>query len=131
MTTDKIDDFNQKAIALFQAQLEKYGYILDEIKENEINGTKWSTHHIYLNSKAGLKLVIIQEPYNTEYGFSVFIYRLGTTHYNILYNVPHEVQDSQFDFLARAFEDLFSTPETLDLISGKSRKQLGYIAFQK
>jgi hypothetical protein len=72
-----------------------------------------------------------KKPYYTDYRFSVFIYQLGTTHYNILYNVPHEVQDSQFDFLARAFEDLFSTPETLDLISGKSWKQLGYIPFRK
>jgi hypothetical protein len=131
MTTNKIDNFNEKAEMLFRPLLEKYGYILVEKKINEINGQKWSTHHIYINRKAGLKIVIKQEPYYTDYGFSFFIHKLGTDKYNILYNVPHEKQDKEDEFLKKACDDLFSRTDLIDLISGKSWKELKSIPFQE
>lgn len=120
MTINKIDNFNEKAETLFRPLLEKYGYALKEIKINELNGQKWSTHHVYINNKANLKIVLKQEPYYTDYGFSFFIYKLGTDKYNILYNVPHEKQDKEDKFLNKACDDLFSRTDLVDLISGKS-----------
>ncbi len=130
MTLNKIDNFNQKGEALFRPLLEKYGYMFGEKKINEINGQKWSTHHIYINEKARLKVVIKQEPYYTDYGFSFFIHKLGTDKYNILYNVPHEKQDKEDKFLDKVWDDLFSNPELADMISGKSWRELKYIPFQ-
>ena len=126
----KIGDFDVKASALFRPALEKCGYVLDEIKVNEINGHPWSTHHIYVNTPMNLKVIIKQEPYYTDYGFSFFIFKLGTDQYNILYNVPHEKQDSEGAFLDKAYHDLFSTPEMVDLISGKVWKELRHIPFR-
>lgn len=131
MSSDKIDNFNEKATTVFRPTLEKYGYLLEEIKINYINGYKWSTHHIYINKQTNLKIIIKQEPFYTDYGFSFFIYDLGSRQYNILYNVPHEKQDNGDDFLHMAYEELFSTHETMDLISGISWMKLEHIPFQK
>lgn len=131
MTTNKIDNFNEKAEILFRPLLEKYGYTLEEKKINEINGEKWSTHHIYLNKKTNLGIVIKQEPYYTDYGFSFFIHKLGTGKYNILYRVPHEIQDQEDKFLNKACDDLFTSPELIDIISGSSWKELEQIPFLK
>ncbi len=131
MTTNKIDNFNEKAEILFRPLLEKYGYTLEEKKINEINGQKWSIHHIYINTKSKLKIVIKQEPYYTDYGFSFFIHKLGTDKFNVLYNVPHEKQDKDDKFLIKACDDLFSRTDLVDLINGKSWKELKSIPFQK
>jgi hypothetical protein len=131
MTTNKIDNFNEKAELLFRPLLENLGYTLEEKKINYLNGKKWSTDHIYMNSKAKLKIEIKQEPYYTDYGFSFSIHKLGTDQYNILYNVPHEVQDKKDKFLTKACNELFSNTEMVDLISGKSWKELNHIPFQK
>jgi hypothetical protein len=131
MSADKIDNFNEKATTVFRSTLEKYGYLLEEIKVNYINGQKWSTHHIYSNKQANLKIIIKQEPFYTDYGFSFFIYDLGMEQYNILYNVPHERQDNGDNFLYMAYEELFSNKETSDQIGGISWKKLGHIPFQK
>ena len=131
MSADKIDNFNEKATTVFQPTLEKYGYHLEELKINYVNGHKWSTHHIYINKQANLKIIIKQEPFYTDYGFSFFIYDLSTGQYNILYNVPHEKQDEGDTFLNTAYDELFSSQETMDLISGSSWKELGHIPFQK
>ena len=131
MSADKIDNFNEKATTVFRSTLEKCGYRLEEIKVNYINGHKWSTHHIYIKKQPNLKIIIKQEPFYTDYGFSFFIYDLVSGQYNILYNVPHEKQDNGENFLYMAYEELFSTQETMDLISGISWENLGHIPFQK
>lgn len=130
MAVNKIDSFNEKAEIVFRTLVEKYGYVLSEIRVNELNGQKWSTHHIYINSEKNLQIEIKQEPYYTDYGFSFFIFKMGTKEYNILYQVPHEKQDNEDTFLLKAHEDLFSTEETTDLISGKKWKELKRIPFQ-
>lgn len=130
MATNKIDNFNEKAEILFRPLLEKCGYFLQEMKINEIDGQKWSAHHIYINNKAKLKIVIKQEPYYTDYGFSFFIHKLGTDKYNILYNVPHEKQDKDDKFLNKACDDLFSRVDLIGLICGKSWNELKSIPFQ-
>ena len=130
MTTNKIDNFNEKGETLFRPLLEKYGYTLEDKKINEINGQKWSIHHIYVNEKTRLKVVIKQEPYYSDYGFSFFIHKLETEKYNILYNVPHEKQDMEDKFLDKVCDDLFSNQELVDIISGKSWKELKHIPFQ-
>ena len=131
MTTDKIDNFNVKAELLFRPFLGKFGYVLEEKKVNEINGKKWSTHHIYISSSANRRIVIKQEPYYTDYGFSFFIYKLGTDNFNILYNVPHEKQDKDDNYLSKACDDLVSRIDLIELISGKLWKVLNYIPFQE
>jgi len=127
---NKIDNFNKKGEALFRQILESYGYTLSEKKINELNGQEWSIHHIYVNNKAGLKIVIKQEPYYTDYGFSFFIHKLGTDEYNILCNVPHEKQDREDKFLDNACKDILSSPELVDMISGKSWKELRHVPLQ-
>ena len=127
MLMNKIDNFNEKGEALFRPILEKYGYNLNEKKINELDGKQWSSKHIYVNNKAGLKIVIQQEPYYTDYGFSFFIYKLGTDEYNILCNVPHEKQDREDNFLDKVCDDIFSNSELIDIISGKVWKKLNRI----
>ena len=130
MATNKIDSFNKRAERLFQTLVDKYGYVLSEVNIQERNGQKWSTHLIYTNAEKNLKIEIRQAPYYTDYGFSFFIYKMGTNEYNILYHVPHENQDSDNQFLINAHKDLFSTDETIDLMSGKSWRELKHIPFQ-
>ena len=126
----KIDRFNEKAQAVFRPLLEEYGYILEEIKVNKLNGQDWSAHHIYLNKTTNMKVVIKQEPYYTDYGFSFFIHKLQSNEYNILYNIPHERQDNEDEFIRVACHKLFSSPEMTDIISGKSWIELSYIPFR-
>jgi hypothetical protein len=123
--------FIQKADHLFQQTLENYGYERQQVKVNDIRGIAWSVHLIYINAVTQLKISIKQEPYYSDYGFSIFIEKIGTNEYNILYNVPHERQDKEDNFLKVAYEDLFSTPPTVDLISGKWWEELHRIPFQK
>ena len=75
MAVNKIDSFNEKAEIVFRTLVEKYGYVLSEIRVNELNGQKWSAHHIYINSEKNLQIEIKQEPYYTDYGFSFFIFK--------------------------------------------------------
>lgn len=126
----KIDHFNDVAEPLFKILIDKYNYILDEIKIFHFKGSKWSTKLIYLNPEFNLKIEVEQAPFYTDYGFSFFIYNLSKDEYNILYNVPHEKQDGEDAFLHKAYEDLFSSQEMLDLISGKHWHKLNRIAFQ-
>ncbi|UOK41609.1 MULTISPECIES: hypothetical protein [Flavobacterium] len=126
MSENKIDNFNVKGKELFQILIDKYDYTLEEIKVSEINSQKWATQHIYVNNSKNLKIVIKQEPYYTDYGFSFFIYKIGSDKYNI----PHEKQDKEDTFLKLAYEKLFSTKETVDLISGENWKELKRIPLQ-
>jgi len=130
MRGNKIDNFNDRAKDLFKILVDNYGYVLDEVKINELNGMKWSIHLVYTNRKSNLKIVIKQEPCYTDYGFSFFIHNMETKEYNILYNVPHEEQDEEDSFLLKAYDDLFSTEETFDLITGKIWKKLNRIPFK-
>lgn len=129
MEEDKIDQFNTIAKDVFNSLTTKYGYILTEIKTNEVKGMKWSAHHIYINKTKSLKIEIRQEPYYSDYGFSFFIYKIGTKQYNILYNIPHEKQDKELKFLQKAYADLFSNKETLNIISGEKWTELKYMPF--
>ena len=130
MTMNKIESFNEKGEMLFRPILESYGYTLTDKKINELHGQMWSIHHIYMNNKTRLKIVIKQEPYYTDYGFSFFIHKHGTEEYNILCNVPHEKQYRDDNFLNKACKDIFSSPELIDLISGITWKELRHIPLQ-
>ena len=130
MTADKIGYFNKISPEIFKILEEKYGYKFEGINTIERNGIKWSTHHTYSNKEKSLKIVIKQEPYYTDYGFSLFIYKIGTKEFNILYNVPYEEQDEKSGFLKKAFKDLFTSQETLNLIAGKDWKNLKKIPFK-
>src|SRR5437868_9904360 len=115
--TDKLENFKKVAPSLFRDLVDKYGYTLDEIKTNQLQDQDWSVDLIYSNPDKNLKIVIKQEPFYTDYGFSFFIYKLGTKEYNILCNVEHHRQDAEDKFLLKAYYDLFTTKETLDIIS--------------
>jgi hypothetical protein len=127
MTIDKIDIFKEKATNLFQNLITDYGYTLEEVSVFEYSGMKWSTTLVYINTQNNLKIEIEQAPYYTDYGFSFFIYKIGTEEYNLLYNVPHETQDTQDNFLLKAHKDLFSRDETVELISGKKWQKLSHM----
>ncbi|CCG52941.1 Hypothetical protein KQS_04875 [Flavobacterium indicum GPTSA100-9 = DSM 17447] len=120
--TDKIDNFNDIAPNIFKILIDDFGYSLKEITTHYINNEKWSTHHIYVNNSLNLKIVVKQEPYYTDYGFSFFIYQIKTEQYDILYNVPHEKQDKEDKFLLKVYENMFSNKEILDIINGKKWK---------
>ena|SRR5688572_7885255 len=126
---DKLENFKKVAPGLFKDLVDKYGYTLDEIKTNQLNNRDWSVHIIYSNPDKNLKIIIKQEPYYTDYGFSFFIYKLGTEEHNILCNVEHHKQDAEDKFLLEAYNNLFMTKETLDLISGEEWKELKRIPF--
>ncbi|MEO8173647.1 MAG: hypothetical protein ABI581_11210 [Sediminibacterium sp.] len=117
---NKMDLFIEKGEIRFRPLLEKLGYTLEEKKITEINGQRWSVHHIYKNERAGLKVVIQQEPCYTDYGFSFCVHKSGNNKYKVLYNVPAEKQDHEFKFLDKACDDVFSNTELVDIITGKS-----------
>jgi hypothetical protein len=126
---NKIESFKEIAPKIFKPLVDNYGYALEEIKVNKLNGQDWSIHFIYFNVEKNLKIIIKQEPYYTDYGFSFFVYKIDNGQYNILYNVEHHLQDDGNLFLTKAAEDLFSTEVTRDIISGKNWKELNYIPF--
>jgi len=130
MESTKIDSFNKIAEITFHPLLEEYGYLLKEILTKEVKGFKCSSTHIYINTRSGLKVELIQAPFYTDYGFTFFLYKLGTDKYNILYNVPHEKQDNEGHFIKRACAELFNNPDIISLLSGKSWKNLKSIPFQ-
>lgn len=126
---DKINFFKEIAPTLFNMLIVDYDYKLEQIKINKIDDIGWSIHLIYLNLENQLKIIIKQEPYYTDYGFSFVIYKLGTEQYNILYNVEHTKQDAENQYLFKAVKELFTTKETLDIIAGKGWKELKRIPF--
>ena len=126
----KIDNFKNTAPKIFQTLIDNYDYILEDIKINRLNDMDWSVNLTYINQNKGLKIVIKQEPYYTDYGFSFEIHKLGTDEYNILCNVEHDKQDSKNMYLLKAYRDLFSTQEILDIISGKYWKEFDHILFK-
>jgi hypothetical protein len=126
---DKLENFKKVAPIIFKDLIDKYGYTLDEVKTNQINNQDWSVHLIYTNKDKGLKIITKQEPFYTDYGFSFFIYKLGTKEYNILCNVEHHRQDTEGKFLVKAYIDLFTTKETLDIITGNEWQELKRIPF--
>ena len=130
MKEHKIDFFERKAKPLFKNLIDDFGYILTETNIYEINGEKWSIHLIYLNNNLNLKIEIQQAPYYSDYGFTFSIYKMGTDEYNILYNVPHEKQDIEGNFLLKAHEELFSNLECLNLIKGTYWIELKHIVFE-
>ena len=127
----KIESFKETVPKAFRTLVDSYGYILMEMKTNKLNGQDWSVHFIYVNREKGLKIIIKQEPYYTDYGFSFVVHKIENDEYNILYHVEHHLQDNENIFLSKAAEDLFSNRMTLDMISGKNWEVLNYIPFQK
>ena len=74
MTMNKIVQFRSIAPDLFDNLRSDHGYNLIETKVNQRNdGMDWSIQLIYVNDDKQLKIVIKQEPYYTDYGFSFFI----------------------------------------------------------
>jgi hypothetical protein len=128
---NKIENFNIEGEKLFHPVLKTYGYTLKEKIVTELNGIIWAVNHIYENERNKLKIEIKQEPYYTDYGFSFFLYKIHTTEYNILCNVPHENQDKEDKFLKIVCEEIFKNEKAIDLISGKYWKELKQILIQK
>lgn len=127
---NKLENFRKVAPDLFRPLVDIYGYIFEEQKTNKIRDIDWSIHLIYINNDKNLKIIIKQEPYYTDYGFSFFIYKLGTEQYNILCHIEHHRQDEENLYLFKAFQDLFTSEETLDIISGAVWKELNEIPFR-
>lgn len=119
MTENKIDLFIEKASIIFNKLTENYGYILEETRIFQINGQKWSTKLIYVNSDTKRKIEIEQAPYYTDYGFTFFIYNLDNDEYLIACNVPHENQDNNSDFIINACNIIFSNDAYEKVINGK------------
>lgn len=119
MNENKIDLFIEKASIIFNKLTENYGYILEETRIFQINGQKWSTKLIYVNSDTKRKIEIEQAPYYTDYGFTFFIYNLDNDEYLIACNIPHENQDNNSDFIINACNIIFSNDSYEKVINGK------------
>jgi hypothetical protein len=126
MNAPSVEYFDQKAREIFSVLIDKYKYRLSEVTIKPFN-----VCHIYTNKEIKSKIEISNSTYGSDYGFSFFIFRLGTKEYNILYNVPHELQYKECQFLIHARNDLFSTKETINLIAGTTWKELNRVFFQK
>lgn len=78
-----------------------------------------------------LKIKISQEPYYTDYGFSVFIYNLKNEEYNIICNVPHEKQDDGITFLLKVHHEMFSNAEVIKMLNGENWEKFDRILIEK
>ena len=130
MKQNKIEQFNNIGKDVFQRLCSDFGYVLEDIKIFEIKDRPWSVKHIYTHKLHNLKIVIEQAPYYTDYGFTFFIYNLSNEQSNILYNVPHEKQDEEGNFLVVAANAIFSSVEITNLISGKVWEEFKQIYFK-
>jgi hypothetical protein len=126
MNTPSSEYFDKKARELFSTLITRYGYQLTQVSLELFN-----VFHIYTNPVIERKIEISNSIYGSDYGFSFFIYKLGTSKYNILYSVPQEHQDPECQFLAVAFDKLLSTQQTEEVIAGKAWRDLGSVTFQK
>lgn len=86
--------------------------------------------HIYENALINRKIEVSNATYSVDYGFSVLIYHTANNEYNIVYNLPHEKQDRDGDFVLKASQELFDTEEVVQLISGASWQTFEKIYFQ-
>jgi hypothetical protein len=126
MNSPSSENFDKIARQLFLNLISNYSYILASSELKQFN-----VRHIYENHSIKRRIEILNETYSVDYGFSLFIYNLTNGEYNILYNVPHEHQDEDCNFLVKAHDELFSILEIVGLISGKYWKQLHKIYIQK
>lgn len=126
MNAPASEHFDRKAREVFSVLIDRYNYLLTEVAVRP-----FYVSHIYTNPQIGRRVEITNSTYGSDYGFSFFIYQLGTNEYNILYNVPHEHQDKECRFLVMAQEELFSKAEILDIISGKAWKEFDGIVFKR
>ena len=131
MLGNKIDNFNNVTPLIFKNLITDFGFELKEIKTRFINSDKWSTHHQYLNIKLELEIKISQEPYYTDYGFSVFLYNLKNNEHNVLCNVPHEKHDEGIDFLLNAHREIFSNSEIIKMLNGENWEKFDCILIEK
>ena len=126
MNTPSPNDFDKIARQAFSPLITRYGYNLVQTESEPFRVV-----HIYENTTSNRKIEISNATYSVDYGFSVFLYNTATNEYNIIYNLPHEKQDSNGDFVTRASHELFETEEVVELISGTGWETFGRIYFQK
>lgn len=126
MNSPSPTDFDKIALQAFAPLITRYGYTLVQTES-----APFRVVHIYENALINRKMEVSNATYSVDYGFSVFIYNTATNEYNIIYNLPHEKQDSNGDFVTRASQELFETEEVVELIAGTSWKTFGKIYFQK
>jgi hypothetical protein len=118
-------DFDRIALQAFSSLITRCGYDLAQTES-----APFRVVHIYENASINRKIEVSNATYSVDYGFSVFIYNTAANEYNIVYNLPHEKQDRNGDFVLRASQELFNTEEVVQLISGTSWKRFGQIYFQ-
>lgn len=126
-TNDKVDNFNKLAPQLFGPRLKEFGYELRNINNIEYSGFLWSTHHFYENESLNLKVDIQQAPYYTDYGFSIFLYNTCRQEQKLLCNVPHELQDKDYNFLMSICDRFFSDPDITSLLKGENWKTINHL----
>ena len=85
------------------------------------------TNHIYCNSLLNLTIDIGQAPYYTDYGFSIFILKSDKEESKLLCNVPHELQDSEDEFLISISDKFFAHPDIVSILKGDIDKVINYI----
>jgi hypothetical protein len=125
MNSPSPEDFNKIARQVFSPLITRYGYTLVQTES-----APFRVVHIYENALIHRKIEVINATYSVDYGFSVLIYHTATNEYNIIYNLPHEKQDRNSDFVVRASQELFGTEEVVQLISGASWQTFGQIYLQ-
>jgi len=105
--------FDKNAKAVFSVLTKEFKYKLIETvaKENYVR-------HTYRNRWRRRKIVIENQTYPVDYGFTFFVYNLWAKDHYILYNIPWEKEDTQCDFLNRVKDKIFGSQYLKNLIRG-------------
>jgi hypothetical protein len=127
---DRIEFFKTHARSLFSVLESEYQYDFEEEKVFRHADIDWSIKLIYINEVKNLRIEIEQAPYYTDYGFTFSVQNIDSKEDVIIYNLAHERQDSENNFLENAFELIFSNKEAIELISGKEWQTYSKILIQ-
>ena len=127
---NRIEYFRTHARHLLSILESEFNYTFEEEKIFRHADIDWSIKLIYFNKRKNLKIVIEQAPYYTDYGFTFSIQNVISNENVMIYNIPHERQDSENKFLKNACNLIFSNQEAVDLISGKKWQTYNRILIQ-
>jgi hypothetical protein len=105
--------FDTSAKAAFSILTNEFNYKLIEsvTKPNYVR-------HTYRNRWRRRKIIIKNETFPVDYGFSFFIHNLWTKEHFILYNIPWEKEDPKCDFLNRVSDKIFKSQHLQNIIRG-------------
>ncbi len=117
---DSIPDYNlfdNEAKQTFSFLTKDFGYKLIDVvsKPNYVR-------HIYRNRLRRRKIIIENQTWPVDYGFSFVVHNLWTTENYILYNIPWEKEDKRCVFLNRVKDRVSNSEYFKSIIQGRTWK---------